>query len=80
MSLVCLSGSGILAVLLVALFLEPIRDSQQKIEGEKKPPSFWSTVLSTFKLFRDKRLRFLVLLPMYSGFEQAFLAGDYTRV
>uniref|UniRef100_A0A671FH00 Protein unc-93 homolog A n=1 Tax=Rhinolophus ferrumequinum TaxID=59479 RepID=A0A671FH00_RHIFE len=72
-------GSGILGVLLVALFLEPVRDDQQKSEGEKKPPSFWSTLLSTFKLFRDKRLRFLVLLPMYSGFEQAFLAGDYTR-
>ncbi|KAF6270243.1 unc-93-like protein A [Rhinolophus ferrumequinum] len=73
------TGSGILGVLLVALFLEPVRDDQQKSEGEKKPPSFWSTLLSTFKLFRDKRLRFLVLLPMYSGFEQAFLAGDYTR-
>lgn len=73
------TGSGVLAVLLVALFLEPIRDSQQKSEGEKKPPSFWSTILSTFKLFRDKRLCFLVLLPLYSGFEQAFLAGDYTR-
>lgn len=37
-------------------------------------------MLSTFKLYRDKRLRLLVLLPLYSGFEQAFLAGDYTRV
>lgn len=73
------TGSGVLAVLLVALFLEPVRDNQQKSEGEEKPSSFCSTLLSTFKLFRDKRLRFLVLLPMYSGFEQAFLAGDYTR-
>uniref|UniRef100_A0A8C0MEW2 Protein unc-93 homolog A n=2 Tax=Canis lupus familiaris TaxID=9615 RepID=A0A8C0MEW2_CANLF len=71
-------GSGVLAVLLIALFLEPIKDAQQKSEGEKKS-SFWSTLLSTFKLLRDKRLRLLVLLPMYSGFEQAFLAGDYTR-
>ncbi|KAM8963741.1 protein unc-93 homolog A isoform 3-T3 [Lycaon pictus] len=72
------TGSGVLAVLLIALFLEPIKDAQQKSEGEKKS-SFWSTLLSTFKLLRDKRLRLLVLLPMYSGFEQAFLAGDYTR-
>uniref|UniRef100_A0A8D1N749 Protein unc-93 homolog A n=1 Tax=Sus scrofa TaxID=9823 RepID=A0A8D1N749_PIG len=72
-------GSGVLAVLLTAVFLEPVKDAQQKSEGEKKAPPFWSTLLSTFKLFRDKRLRLLVLLPLYSGFEQAFLAGDYTR-
>ncbi|XP_045632169.1 protein unc-93 homolog A isoform X5 [Ursus americanus] len=72
------TGSGVLAVLLVAVFLEPIKDAQQKSEGEKELP-FWSTLLSTFRLLRDRRLRLLVLLPMYSGFEQAFLAGDYTR-
>ncbi|KAM8788027.1 protein unc-93 homolog A [Rhynchonycteris naso] len=71
------TGSGVLAVLLVALFLEPLREAQQEKEGET--PSFWSTLLLTFKLFRDKRLRLLVLLPMYSGFQQAFLAGEYTR-
>uniref|UniRef100_A0A8D1D3W0 Protein unc-93 homolog A n=1 Tax=Sus scrofa TaxID=9823 RepID=A0A8D1D3W0_PIG len=73
------TGSGVLAVLLTAVFLEPVKDAPQKSEGEKKAPPFWSTLLSTFKLFRDKRLRLLVLLPLYSGFEQAFLAGDYTR-
>ena len=72
-------GSGVLAVLLVAVFLEPIKDAQRKREGDEGPP-FWSTLLSTFRLLGDKRLRLLVLLPMYTGFEQAFLAGDYTRV
>uniref|UniRef100_U6CSE4 Protein unc-93 homolog A n=1 Tax=Neovison vison TaxID=452646 RepID=U6CSE4_NEOVI len=72
------AGSGVLAVLLVAVFLEPIRDAQQEGEGEKESP-FWFTLLSSFRLLRDKRLRLLVLLPVYSGFEQAFLAGDYTR-
>ncbi|XP_019268325.2 protein unc-93 homolog A [Panthera pardus] len=72
------TGSGVLAVLLVAVFLEPIKDAQRKREGDEGPP-FWSTLLSTFRLLGDKRLRLLVLLPMYSGFEQAFLAGDYTR-
>uniref|UniRef100_A0ABI7ZXX1 Protein unc-93 homolog A n=1 Tax=Felis catus TaxID=9685 RepID=A0ABI7ZXX1_FELCA len=72
------TGSGVLAVLLVAVFLEPIKDAQRKREGDEGPP-FWSTLLSTFRLLGDKRLRLLVLLPMYTGFEQAFLAGDYTR-
>ncbi|XP_054451001.1 protein unc-93 homolog A isoform X2 [Pteronotus mesoamericanus] len=71
-------GSGVLAVLLVALLLDPVAaDVQRKSGGETL--SVWSTLLSTFKLLRDRRLRLLVLLPMYSGFEQAFLAGDYTR-
>ncbi|XP_054450996.1 protein unc-93 homolog A isoform X1 [Pteronotus mesoamericanus] len=72
------TGSGVLAVLLVALLLDPVAaDVQRKSGGETL--SVWSTLLSTFKLLRDRRLRLLVLLPMYSGFEQAFLAGDYTR-
>ncbi|XP_008579378.1 PREDICTED: protein unc-93 homolog A-like [Galeopterus variegatus] len=73
------TGSGILAILLVAVFLEPIQDVQQKSQGEKKSPPFWSTLLSTFKLFRDKRLCLLTLLPLYSGLQQGFLSGEYTR-
>uniref|UniRef100_A0A3Q2I3J5 Protein unc-93 homolog A n=1 Tax=Equus caballus TaxID=9796 RepID=A0A3Q2I3J5_HORSE len=72
-------GSGVLAVLLVATFLQPIKDVQEKSKGEEKSSSFWSTLLSTFKLLRDKRLCLLILLPVYSGFQQAFLSGDYTR-
>ncbi|XP_066228971.1 protein unc-93 homolog A [Saccopteryx leptura] len=71
------TGSGILAILLVALFLEPLREDLLEREGET--PSVRATLLQTFKLLRDKRLRLLVLLPMYSGFQQAFLAGEYTR-
>ncbi|KAF6116883.1 unc-93-like protein A [Phyllostomus discolor] len=71
------TGSGVLAVLLVALLLDPLGEPQQRSEGGT--PSVCSTLLSTFRLLRDRRLRLLVLLPMYSGFEQAFLAGDYTR-
>lgn len=66
------------AVLLVALLLDPIGDAPRKSEGGAPP--LRSTLLSTFRLCRDRRLRLLVLLPLYSGFEQAFLAGDYTRV
>ncbi|XP_037673635.1 protein unc-93 homolog A [Choloepus didactylus] len=73
------TGSGILAVLLIAVFLEPIKDVQQEGKEEKKPQHMWSTLLATFKLLKDKRLRLLILLPMYSGLEQGFLAGEYTR-
>lgn len=75
-----LSGCGFLAVLLTAVFLEPVKDAGPEGDSEKRATPFWSTLLSTFKLLRDKRLRLLILLPMLSGFEQAFLSGDYTRV
>ncbi|XP_008067057.2 protein unc-93 homolog A [Carlito syrichta] len=71
------TGSGVLAILLIAVFLEPIRDIHS--DGEKKALPFWSTLLSTFKLLRDKRLCLLVLLPLYSGLQQGFLSGEYTR-
>ncbi|XP_023370417.1 protein unc-93 homolog A isoform X3 [Otolemur garnettii] len=67
------TGSGILAILLIAVFLEPLQDDQQNCSGKKQLP-FWSTLLSTFKLFRDRRLRLLVLLPLYSGLQQGFLS------
>ncbi|KAM9679431.1 protein unc-93 homolog A isoform 4-T5 [Dama dama] len=73
------TGCGFLAVLLTAVFLEPVKDAGPEGDSEKRATPFWSTLLSTFKLLRDKRLRLLILLPMLSGFEQAFLSGDYTR-
>ncbi|XP_053448692.1 protein unc-93 homolog A isoform X3 [Nycticebus coucang] len=66
-------GSGILAILLIAVFLEPIQDDRRDCAEEKQPP-FWSTLLSTFRLFKDRRLRLLVLLPLYSGLQQGFLS------
>ncbi|XP_007948681.1 protein unc-93 homolog A [Orycteropus afer afer] len=72
------TGCGVLAVLMVAVFLEPVQDPQHRSEGDKQS-SLWSNLLATFRLLRDRRLRLLVLLPTYSGFEQAFLAGDYTK-
>nr|XP_055100247.1 protein unc-93 homolog A isoform X2 [Symphalangus syndactylus] len=72
-------GSGVLAVLMIAAFLEPIRDVQRESEGKKRSLPFWSTLLSTFKLYRDKRLCLLILLPLYSGLQQGFLSSEYTR-
>uniref|UniRef100_UPI004038E755 protein unc-93 homolog A-like n=1 Tax=Callospermophilus lateralis TaxID=76772 RepID=UPI004038E755 len=71
---------GVLAILLTAVFLEATEDSESQNEAETKPPRLGSTLLSTFKLFRDKRLCLLTLLPMYSGLQQGFLSGEYTRV
>ncbi|XP_004601122.2 protein unc-93 homolog A [Sorex araneus] len=71
------TGSGILAVLLVAVFLGPICELASG--GPREVAPLWATLLATFRLLRDRRLCLLLLLPLYSGFQQAFLAGDYTK-
>ncbi|XP_074165408.1 protein unc-93 homolog A isoform X1 [Sminthopsis crassicaudata] len=73
------TGSGILAVLLVAVFLEQIPNDQLESTDEKEKASFWTNFLATFRHLKDKRQCLLIPLTMYSGFEQGFLSGDYTK-
>ncbi|XP_031360388.2 protein unc-93 homolog A [Lonchura striata] len=74
------TASGVLAVLLVIIFLDQIKSDQTETEKEKlEASSFWSTFLATFRHLKDKRQCLLIPLTMYSGFEQAFLAGDYSK-
>nr|XP_048277910.1 protein unc-93 homolog A [Myodes glareolus] len=74
------NGSSVLAILLVSVLLESVEDRMAS-EGQARPRSspLWSTVLSTFVLFKDKRLCLLMLLPLYSGLHQGFLYGEYTK-
>ncbi|XP_012879999.1 PREDICTED: protein unc-93 homolog A isoform X1 [Dipodomys ordii] len=74
------TGTGVLAILLIAVFLEPLEDFEPNGKGKDgKPPPFWTTLLSTFRLLGDGRLRLLILLPLYSGLQQGFISGEYTR-
>jgi len=71
----------VLAVLLIVVFLDQIKSEQAETEKEiLEAPSFWSTFLATFKHLKDKRQCLLIPLTMYSGLEQGFLSGDYTKV
>ncbi|KTG41247.1 hypothetical protein cypCar_00005966, partial [Cyprinus carpio] len=73
-------GVGVLAIIFVAVFLDNIdRDLAREFRKNKGNQSFCSTFLATFKLLRDPRLLLLIPLTMYSGFEQSFLAGEYTK-
>lgn len=66
---------------LVAIFLDNIDGNEAKeFRKTKGNQAFCSTFLATFRLLRDKRLIMLIPLTMYSGFEQSFLAGEYTKV
>ncbi|XP_064301649.1 protein unc-93 homolog A isoform X2 [Phalacrocorax carbo] len=74
------TASGVLAVLLIVVFLDQIKPDQAETEKEiLETPSFWSTFLATFQHLKDKRQCLLIPLTMYSGFEQGFLSGDYTK-
>lgn len=67
-----------LAVLIVAVFLDNIdRDRAMKFREEREP--FCQTFLATFSLLQDWRMLLLIPLTMYSGFEQSFLSGEYTK-
>ncbi|KAJ8009050.1 hypothetical protein DPEC_G00084810 [Dallia pectoralis] len=71
-------GVGVLAMFIVAVFLDNIdRDQAREFRGNREP--FWNTFLATFTLLKDKRLVILIPLTMYSGFEQSFLSGEYTK-
>uniref|UniRef100_A0A3Q4GVT9 Protein unc-93 homolog A n=1 Tax=Neolamprologus brichardi TaxID=32507 RepID=A0A3Q4GVT9_NEOBR len=72
-------GVGVLAILIVAVFLDNIdREQASEFRGSQQP--FCHTFLATFRLLKDWRLVTLIPLTMYSGFEQSFLSGEYTKV
>ncbi|XP_047657254.1 protein unc-93 homolog A isoform X3 [Tachysurus fulvidraco] len=76
----CYIGVGVLAMFLVAVFLDNIDGEEAKnFRKNIGSQNFCSTFLATFRLLRDKRLLMLIPLTMYSGFEQSFLAGEYTK-
>lgn len=67
-----------LAMLIVAVFLDDIdRDRASRFREKREP--FCRTFLATFRLLKDWRLLLVVPLTMYSGFEQSFLSGEYTK-
>uniref|UniRef100_A0A673XUG0 Protein unc-93 homolog A n=1 Tax=Salmo trutta TaxID=8032 RepID=A0A673XUG0_SALTR len=74
----CYVGVGVLAMLLVAVFLDNIdRDMTLEFRGNKEP--FCSTFLATFKQLNDRRQVFLIPVTAYIGLELGFLNGEYTK-
>ncbi|XP_049914777.1 protein unc-93 homolog A [Epinephelus moara] len=74
----CYIGVGVLAMIIVAVFLDNIDRDQSSHFRENREP-FCHTFMATFRLLKDWRLVILIPLTMYSGFEQSFLSGEYTK-
>ncbi|KAM9354941.1 protein unc-93 homolog A [Pholidichthys leucotaenia] len=74
----CYIGVGVLAILIIIIFLDNIDQEQASDFRENREP-FCHTFLATFRLLKDWKLLTLIPLTMYSGFEQSFLSGEYTK-
>ncbi|XP_078412881.1 protein unc-93 homolog A isoform X2 [Cetorhinus maximus] len=72
------TGVGIGGVLLVAFFLDHLNEQDGK-QFKRKEINVLSTFVATFTQLKDVRQCLLIVMTMYSGFEQGFLAGDYTK-
>ncbi|XP_076024087.1 protein unc-93 homolog A [Genypterus blacodes] len=74
----CYIGVGVLAMVIIAVFLDNVDGERaSQFRGNREP--FCHTFLATFRLLKDRRLVILIPLTMYSGFEQSFLSGEYTK-
>ena len=72
-------GFAIIGVLLICFGLDPIVLDKEDHKSERKVS--FRLILNTAKhLLRSHYQRLLVILTMYSGIEQAFMGGDYTKV
>ncbi|XP_040206649.1 protein unc-93 homolog A-like [Rana temporaria] len=68
------TACGVLAVLLIIIFMDEIQ-----AEKAQQEDNTCSTLLAAFKHLRDKRQCLLIPLTMFSGFEQGFIASDFTK-
>ncbi|XP_053316256.1 protein unc-93 homolog A-like [Spea bombifrons] len=72
------TGCGIIAILLISIFLDKV-NSQKEEAAQENSQSVCSMFFATFKQLTDKRQCLLIPLTIFSGLEQGFITGDYTR-
>ena len=67
---------GIIAAILIGLLLDKIT----VLGSEKKDKGIFSLFFATMKHLKDQRMLLLIPLTIYSGLEQGFVFGDFTKV
>ncbi|XP_040285337.1 protein unc-93 homolog A-like [Bufo bufo] len=72
------TGSGVIAVLLIVIFLDHI-DLSEETKEQTDEPTIWNSLLGTLQQLKDIRQWLLIPLTMFSGFQQGFLSSDYTK-
>ncbi|KAM4025290.1 protein unc-93 homolog A-like [Anomaloglossus baeobatrachus] len=69
---------GLLAMLLITIFLDPI-DQQIENTNAGYHEDFWAPFLATVQHLQDRRQCLLIPLTVYSGIIQGFILSDYTK-
>ena len=73
-------GCALVAFLIIAVFLDKLVLDKDDKEKKNKGLSFHLLLESLKHIWRSRYQKLLVPLTIYSGIEQAFIAGDFTRV
>ncbi|KAG8182985.1 hypothetical protein JTE90_013434 [Oedothorax gibbosus] len=68
-------GLAVLGAIVVGAFLDPLQSQKKKDDAE----STFSRVTATLKHLKNRDQMLLVPLTIFSGIEQAFILGDYTK-
>ena len=68
-------GSGLLAILLIFIFLDKI-----ELEGEAKSEGTCTLFISTLTFLRNRKMQLLIPITIFSGLEQGFVFGDFSKV
>lgn len=67
-------GFGCLAIAVIFFFLD-----QEKILGETKKKGVCDLFIATIKHLKNMKMLLLIPITMFSGLEQGFVFGDFTR-
>ncbi|KAM4694032.1 protein unc-93 homolog A-like isoform 2-T2 [Discoglossus pictus] len=72
------TGCGVIAVIIVAAFLDQINLEEEE-QNERAKISICQSLLATTQQLKDKRQCLLIPLTMFTGFQPGFLSSDYTK-
>lgn len=70
-------ASGVLAVLLILILLDRLSGN---LSRKKDSVSGVSLLLATLMHLKDRRMQLVLPITFFSGIEQAFIFGDFTKV
>ncbi|XP_070571798.1 protein unc-93 homolog A-like [Ptychodera flava] len=67
---------GVIAIIIISVFLDQLRGAEERKKNTKPPCQLF---LATVQLLKDYRMVLMIPLTIFSGLEQAFIAGDFTK-
>ncbi|XP_001631329.2 protein unc-93 homolog A [Nematostella vectensis] len=69
-------GCGVMAVLLIVVFLDRLTGDMSR---KKESVTGVTLLVATLKHLKDRRMQLVLPITVFSGLEQAFIFGDFTK-